>query len=776
MGKINVEGLGVVEIEGDTPTLEEQQAIKENYNRITTEQAAAKRVDNNIEPWTAGQVARFGLEAGLGIGASILTGGLALPAIAARGGMLALPFARQLAISSLASAAGSGTGAVIAQPLDPKSDIAKEVLRASIEGAVGEAVGAPIAIGGTKFVSKYFGNRTPKEVADVLTNADAAEAVLKTKKPLVELLPGAEEAEAGLKAQAALIKADPEKYAARVGEIPGQLTPEGRAKLLAFADEAEKGLTLGVKTKSKTADIIETIGEKAFIGDDILKRKESLSLVGDTAVDDMVNKFTAGLNNQQVGDMFIEALTGSNAGFKAAARKYYGAVDEALKEAGIANARVVPITNIKEEALSQLNQYGLKNSTISSINKEIQNKQPYLTFKEADALRSSLLEERRAALRAGQTQTAGSIDKIRTSLDKVIESDKLNIPDKVKIAQKTANNFYKDGSDVFRDTIVKKILKDKNPDDVFGLIVKSGDKPYVLGETFGQLDKMTKLVDKEGVPLLTKAESENLKNRIKGQFLANIVRNSESTDRVYGNFFDADKFTKNLNKFRNSKEVLFTKSELDEIGKIEKQLAFSQGAISRKGGTPGAIFIQMKQAGAIGTLLQFGLAGGAGLGFGLAPAAAILLGPAALNKIMLSPKLNSLLFKQYSKKEIANMTPSKAGAIYRQLLGRMADEGVINSEELVKYSEMSKQTEKDLMNRGIKTAKDAKIAGATPQYIAPAKVNTQVTQPNVNILQTQPSKPVAVAPQPTTAKPTSSGITNIPQERLQDYTNLFGRI
>ena len=111
MGKINVEGLGVVEIEGDVPTLEEQQTIKENYNRITTEQAAAKRVDSTIEPWTTGQVTRFALEAGFGIGASILTGGLALPALAARGGMLALPFARQLGISTLASAAGSGGGA-----------------------------------------------------------------------------------------------------------------------------------------------------------------------------------------------------------------------------------------------------------------------------------------------------------------------------------------------------------------------------------------------------------------------------------------------------------------------------------------------------------------------------------------------------------------------------------------------------------------------------------------------------------------------------------------
>jgi hypothetical protein len=775
MGKINVEGLGVVEIEGDIPTLEEQQAIKENYNRITTEQSAAKRVDSVIEPWTTGQVTRFALEAGFGIGASILTGGLALPALAARGGMLALPFARQLGISTLASAAGSGGGAIAAQPFDPKSDIGKEVLRASIEGAVAEAVGAPLAIGGTKFVSKYFGNRSPKELTDVLANAETAETVLKTKKPLVELLPGAEEAEAGLKAQAALIKADPEKYAARVGEIPGQLTPEGRARLLAIADEAEKGLTLGVKTKSKTADIIETIGEKAFIGNDILKRKESLSLVGDTAVDDMVNKFTTGLNNQQVGDMYIEALTGSNVAFKAAARKYYGAVDQVILDSGLKNSLVLPMDSIKKESLSQLNQYGLKNSVISDINKEIQGKQPFLTFKQADALRSSLLEERRAALRAGQTQTAGSLDQIRKTLDDVLEKD-LDIPEAVKIAQKTANNFYKDGSDVFRDAVIKKILKDKNPDDVFGIIVKAGDKPYTLKETFNQLDQMTKLKDKEGIELLTKAESENLKNRIKGQFLANIVRNSESTDRVYGNFFDADKFTKNLNKFRNSKEELFTKTELDEIAKIEKQLAFSQGAISRKGGTPGAIFIQMKQAGSIGTLLQFGLAGGAGLGFGLAPAIAILLGPAALNKIMLSPKLNSLLFKQYTKKEVASMTPARAGAIYRQLLGRMADEGVINSEELVKYSEMSKQTEKDLIKSGIKTAKDAKISGAVPQYIPPNKVNTQITQPNVNILQTQPSKPVATVPQAAAPKPVAGGITNIPQERIDQYTNLFGRI
>ena len=45
-------------------------------------------------------------------------------------------------------------------------------------------------------------------------------------------------------------------------------------------------------------------------------------------------------------------------------------------------------------------------------------------------------------------------------------------------------------------------------------------------------------------------------------------------------------------------------------------------------------------------------------------------------------------------------------------------------------------------------------------------VNTRVTN-----LQTQ-----AVAPQVAAPKPVAGGITNIPQERIDQYTNLFGRI
>jgi hypothetical protein len=45
-------------------------------------------------------------------------------------------------------------------------------------------------------------------------------------------------------------------------------------------------------------------------------------------------------------------------------------------------------------------------------------------------------------------------------------------------------------------------------------------------------------------------------------------------------------------------------------------------------------------------------------------------------------------------------------------------------------------------------------------------VNTRVTN-----LQTPAAIPQAAAP-----KPVAGGITNIPQERIDQYTNLFGRI
>ena len=92
MGRVNIQGLGAVNIEGDTPTEKEL----ETFQRMIEAKGVEKLT-----------------EVGLSIAGTIATGGLALPGIALRAGMLARPFLTQLAKSAVGSGIGGGTGAIV---------------------------------------------------------------------------------------------------------------------------------------------------------------------------------------------------------------------------------------------------------------------------------------------------------------------------------------------------------------------------------------------------------------------------------------------------------------------------------------------------------------------------------------------------------------------------------------------------------------------------------------------------------------------------------------
>ena len=123
-------------------------------------------------------------EAGLAIAGTIATGGLALPEIALRAGMLARPFLTQLAKSSVGGAGiGGGAGAAVAQTFDPKGDVIKEILRAATEGALAEAsMGAPLVIKGAQVAGKFLGSSNPKAFNDLLDGAKEAEFALQSKE------------------------------------------------------------------------------------------------------------------------------------------------------------------------------------------------------------------------------------------------------------------------------------------------------------------------------------------------------------------------------------------------------------------------------------------------------------------------------------------------------------------------------------------------------------------------------------------------------------------
>ena len=157
MGQINVEGIGIVDIKGDIPTYSEMQEIQKTAESLKADNIVTGEAENETENFfKTPAFGRLVLEAGLSIGGAVATGGLALPAIAARAGFLARPFLTQLAKSALGSAAGGGSGAAIAQTFDPRENVGKEIVRGATEGALAEIVGAPLGIKAAMVISKGF--------------------------------------------------------------------------------------------------------------------------------------------------------------------------------------------------------------------------------------------------------------------------------------------------------------------------------------------------------------------------------------------------------------------------------------------------------------------------------------------------------------------------------------------------------------------------------------------------------------------------------------------
>ena len=250
---------------------------------------------------------------------------------------------------------------------------------------------------------------------------------------------------------------------------------------------------------------------------------------------------------------------------------------------------------------------------------------------------------------------------------------------------KEANEFYEGGMDIFQrgslNAVLAKGIKNTGDiGDIFAAVFKTGDKSDLVGKVVNQireLPKFTKYTDEFGkVRQITTQQSEDLLTAFKGQFLNQALEASKKIDPQFGNIIDAKAFAARLEKQSLSMKKIFNADELKKVNNMIETLAFAQGDLTRMKGLPGGVFIQLKQAGAAGQLLQLG-----GAGFGLAtgnilPAVTVLAAPAFLAKGLLSPKFQKLIFDSYK----APSAP-KSAAVMRQLIGRMFSEGYIPEEE-----------------------------------------------------------------------------------------------
>jgi len=774
MGEIFVEGLGTVQIEGSEPTEAESKAISQGYEQYK-EQLSLPDAEKTADTFlSAPSIGRFVTEVGLSIAGSVLTGGLALPGLALRAGMLARPFLTKLATSSLGSGAGGGIGAGVSQLFDPKDDITREILRGAAEGAVGEAVGVPVVMQGGKLISKIVG-KTPsplgavKEYLKPIEGAHEAEQIL--------FLGGKTKEGKKIISQADQILANPEKYTDRFYDVD---------KVKELALEAKKGLTMGMKTESRALDTLENISTGAFFGaDELIARKEALAFVGQTAQKDFLEKMTNGLSKGDMGKLFFETLSDGQTARKAYFNGQYKGIDEIVRaelglKAGQAAPKLIPGSLVMDALKKYSKDLQIPGKDVLTLQKTIgkQLAGKRFDFKSLEKLRSELGQNMQDAIRSNKTDLAQAYKKMREAIDDTLENSealtKFKIPEVAVEQLKRIRKEYKETAQIFDDgvisTILKKGNKDGGVDDIFNAIVKGKDKPDLVQKLKLKINDLTER------GFLSEAQSNNLNDSLKGQFLANIFERSKisgsATNPMYTDFIDASKALSRLKESDQVFKLMFTKkSEQEEINNLLKNLAFSQGTIDQKTGLPGKMFIQLKQAGAIGNTLSYG----AGMGLLDKGAAMILIAPAAMTKIMLNPKINKFLFQESTKQNLGKTSPTAAGVAFRQLVGRLVSEGLVPEEDGNRAIEESKVVQKQYEDAGIKSMKDIQTYKQVKAASNLKPVNTQVTSPNVNVLTPRPAAAPVTTTTPTTT-PTAGGITNIPQERIQDYTNLFGRI
>jgi len=616
------------------PTVEQQRKEQGAYGGIIDDMEIpeANTRSQAVEDYlTSPEFGRLALEITGGVVGAAFAPAIAPVVVIGRAAMMVRP-ALQAAVTRMAGAGiGEMGGAGISQTFDPSfdsnddfneiaKDISKDLLRAGATGVAGEGAGQLIGKGITKLVGK-------------------------NKK----LLDGAEDAVKTIEEQKTKILANPKSYSQEVKDAVkvGQLTP-------------------ALLQKGQTIDIFENVAESSLIGGGSLRyAKEGANTIAQSGLDDFLKIYKIKAGDGALGQLFQKTLTKDLQAFKSLANTKYKKVDDALNSDSFANNFQVDLTNLKTFAAEELKNLGLKgqSSNLKTFLQDILNEKNYTTFKRANILRGDFLEQSRAFTTETLGKKKGRLAAI-ASQQITDAMDNSVVPNSVKGLLKEANRHYREGAEVFNDTLFKKII-DNDPDLVYKSIVAAGDRPTLVEKTFEILDKRIKDV----------GERTLLKNKIRGEFLDDIMSKSQRSNDQFGVELDAEKLFKNFAKKEDTFKAMFSDTEINNFKKFQNALKFAQGRKSKTGGLPGGMMIQMKQSGALIQIASAASAYGTGM---TGVSAGILIAPAVIAKAFTSPKIIKALTLGIRYQD----NPSLSRRYFLQSMTYMAQDGLISQDEL----------------------------------------------------------------------------------------------
>ena len=608
------------------PTVDQQRKDQGAYGRIVDDMeipeanVRSQAVEDYI---TSPEFGRLALEITGGVAGAVFAPAIAPAVLVGRAAMMVRP--------ALQAAATRMAGASVSQTFDPSfnskddfkqiaKDISTDLLRAGATGVAGEGAGQLIGKGITKLVGR-------------------------NKK----LLDGAEDAVKTIEEQKTKILANPKSYSQEVKDAVkvGQLTP-------------------ALLQKGQTIDILENVSESSLFGGGALRyAKEGANTVAQSGLDDFLKVYKIKAGDGALGQLFQKTLTKDVQAFKSIANTKYKAVDDALSTNNFANNFQVDLTDLKTFAAEELKNLGLKgqSSGLKTFLQDILNEDNYTTFKRANILRGDFLEQSRAFTTETLGKKKGRLSAI-ASQQITDAMDNAAVPNNVKGLLKDANKHYREGAEVFNDTLFKKII-DNDPDLVYKSIVAAGDRPTLVKATFDILDKRIKDV----------GERTLLKNKIRGEFLDDLMTRSQRSNDQFGVELDAEKLFKNFAKKEDTFRAMFSKTEIENFKKFQNALKFAQGRKSKTGGLPGAMMIQMKQSGALIQIASAASAYGTGM---TGVSAGILIAPAIIAKAFTSPRIIKALTLGIRYQD----NPSLSRRYFLQSMTYMAQDGLISEDDL----------------------------------------------------------------------------------------------
>jgi hypothetical protein len=567
---------------------------------------------------TSPAFARLVLEVGGGVAGTVFAPQLTLPLYIGRAAAFVRPALQQVVTRMSGAGFGEAGGAAVSQSFDPRESVSKEMLRAFVTGASAEGAGT--------IINKVVGK------------------VLSKNKKLID---GAEEAVETIEQQRKKIITNPKDYDQKVRDATrnGILTP-------------------GLLQEGQLVDLLENLSELSlFGGGSVRYAREGAETLASSGITDYVKSLRNVTDLEDLGNLYQKVLTNDLTTFKKASNRKYFKLDEALKKN---NPNVVDISEIKKAASERLKKIGLPgtNASLESDLIALSKLPDLVNFSKANSVRSDFLSRSRNI-----SDKFGNVNKqfateYGNKFTKAMDDAK--IPENIRILYDDAQSFYKEGAEVFNTKLFKKLLEN-DADVVYKSIVAAGDRPVLVRRTFDILNKRIKDV----------SVRNNLKTALRGEFLDDAIRSSQKSNVQYGQELDATKLDNFFAKKSMMMKELFEPEQLKNIEKLKNALAFSQGKLRKKGGLPGAIFIQMKQSGAVMTLTKLGAIGGGGAVGGVPAAATILLAPGILGKMFTSPKIVKLLTTGFK----FNENQTLAGRTFRQIIAQMSKEGLIDEDE-----------------------------------------------------------------------------------------------